>query len=366
MRLLDRYLLKELLLPVVYAFGGFYLFIVAFDITNELPRWQQKGLSGSEIALLYVYRTPQLLPDVLPVAVLLGMLYALAQHSRHNELVAIRAAGVHVWRMAAPYLATGVLFSVLLFSSNEYLMPRGESAANAMLNRTTESQWSTGISFRNESERRSWNIGAFNSVTYSLRQIDVGWTDEYGRHHRMFARSGKRDGDVWTFQDVELHEPDAANPGFPLKIITNSVAMPGFTETPELIASEIKISSMSSARLAKKIRFSLAEIANYLQLHPDLTGARAAELKTQLHGRLAQPWTCLVVVLLALPFGLLPGRRNAMVSIGIAIGVAFAFFFLSRLSLALGTGGHLPGWLAGWLPCWLFGGAGFLLVKRAA
>lgn len=366
MRLLDRYLLKELLLPVVYAFGGFYLFIVAFDIFNELPRWQQKGLAGGEIALLYVYRTPQLLPEVLPVAILLGMLYALAQHSRHNELVAIRAAGVHVWRLATPYLATGVFFSLLLFASNELLMPRGESAANAMLNRTTESQWSTGVSFRNGSENRSWNIGAFNTVTYSMRQVDVGWTDEYGHRHRMFAGRGRRDGDRWVFEGVELHEPDPANPGFPLKIVTNSVAMPGFSETPELIASEIKVSSMSSARLAKKVRFSLREIDNYLQLHPDLSGGRAAELKTQLHGRLALPWTCLVVVLLALPFGLLPGRRNAMVSVGLAIGVAFAFFFLSRLSLALGTGGHLPGWLAGWLPCLLFGGAGFTLVRRMA
>jgi lipopolysaccharide export system permease protein len=366
MRLLDRYLLKELLLPVVYAFGGFYLFIVAFDVFNELPRWQNKGLSGSEIALLYVYRTPQLLPDVVPVAVLLGMLYALAQHSRHNELVAIRAAGVNVWRLALPYLACGVGFSLLLFASNEYLMPRGESAANAMLNRTTESQWSTGISFRNEGAGRSWNIGAFNTVTFSMRQVDVGWSDEYGRHHRMFAQAGRRDGDVWKFEHVELHEPDAANPGFPLKTITDSISMPGFTETPELIASEIKISSMSSARLAKKVRFSLQEIDNYLTLHPHLTGGRAAELKTQLHGRLAMPWTCLVVVLLALPFGLLPGRRNAMVSIGMAIGVAFVYFFLSRLSLALGTGGHLPGWLAGWLPGLLFGGSGAALVKRMA
>ncbi|MBL6764673.1 MAG: LptF/LptG family permease [Verrucomicrobiae bacterium] len=366
MRLLDRYLLKELLLPVVYAFGGFFLFIVAFDLFNELPRWQQKGLSGLEIARLYVYRTPQMLPEVLPVAVLLGMLYALAQHSRHNELVAIRAAGVNVWRLAAPYLGTGVLFSLLLFASNEFLMPRGERAADAMLNRTTESQWSTGISFRNEGESRSWNIGAFNTITFSMRQIDVGWSDDYGRNHRMFAQSGRRDGDVWRFENVELHEPDAANPGFPLKIITNSVSMPGFTETPELIASEIKISSMSSARLAKKVRFSLEEIGNYLKLHPDLAGGRAAELRTQLHGRLAMPWTCLVVVLLALPFGFKPGRSNAMVSIGLAIGVAFAFFFVSRLSLALGTGGHLPGWIAGWLPCLLFGGTGFHLVRRNA
>jgi len=373
MRLLDRYLLKELIVPVAYAFVGFYIFFVAFDVFNELPAYQQNNLGGREILLVCIYKTPEFLAEVLPVAVLLGMLYALSQHSRNNELVAIRAAGVNIWRLSMPYLFVGVTFSLALFASNEWLMPRTKHAKETILQskiedpeRKTAEQWRSNISFKNEQEKRSWNIGAFNRITYGMRRVDVGWTDAYGGQHRMFAEEGKREDDKWVFENVEMHQPDVANPGFPLKIVTNRMVMPGFSETPELIASEIKISSMSSMRMAKKPRFSLREIQDYLMLHPELKGRKLGELTTQFHGRLALPWRCFVVILLALPFGLLPGRRNVMVAVGLAIGLAFGFLFLTRLSLALGTGGHLPGWLAGWLPMVLFGGGGCFMIRRNA
>lgn len=373
MRLLDRYLLKELIIPVVYAFGGFYLFIVAFDVFNELPRYQNNNLSAGDILAYYVYKTPQILGDVLPVALLLGMLYALSQHARHNELVAIRTAGVNVWRLAAPYLIVGILFSLTLFASNEWIMPRALNEAGRILesrhediHKKTAAQWTSRISFRNEREARSWNIGSFNRNTFSMVQVDVGWTDDFGNTQRMFAKKGQRKDDIWVFEDVELHQPDPQNPFLPLKTITNSLAMPGFSETPSLILAEHKISSMDRRRLAKRVRFSLQEISDYLELHPDLKGTKAAELQTQWHGRLALPWKCLIVVFLALPFGLLPGRRNIMVAVGSAIGLVFFFFFLSRFSLAMGTGGHVPGWVAGWLPVMLFGGGGFWMIKRAA
>ncbi len=362
------------MVPVAYAFGGFYLFIVAFHVFNELPRYQNNNLGAGDILQYYFCLTPELLGDVLPVALLLGMLYALAQHSRNNEMVAIRSAGVNVWRLAAPYLFVGTLASVTLFASNEWLMPRAQIKAARILEsrhtdpeKKTDAQWTPGrISFRNERDHRSWNIGSFNRDTYSMVQVDVGWTDDFGNTQRMFAKSGRREGDVWIFENVELHQPDPQNPFLPLKTITNSLAMPGFNETPELIASEIKIGSMDRSRLAKRVRFSLREIANYLELHPRLEGTKAAELQTQWHGRLALPWKCLVVVFLALPFGLLPGRHNVMVAVGSAIGLVFLFFFLSRFALALGTGGHIPGWLAGWSPILLFGGGGTWMIHRTA
>jgi len=197
-------------------------------------------------------------------------------------------------------------------------------------------------------------------------QVDVGWTDDFGQSQRLFARKGRWAGDHWVFEGVELHQPDPQNPFLPLKTITNSLAMPGFTETPELILAEYRISSMDRSRLAKRVRFSLREISDYLTLHPNLKGSKAAELKTQWHGRLALPWKCLVVVFLALPFGLLPGRRNLMVAVGSAIALVFFFFFLSRFALAMGTGGQAPGWVAGWLPVLLFGGGGAWMIHRAA
>ncbi|MGK0198881.1 MAG: lipopolysaccharide export system permease protein [Yoonia sp.] len=373
MRLLDRFLLRELMLPMVYTFGGFYLFFVAADLTNEMPRFQKNSMSGLDIIEFYIYRTPELMGTVAPIALLLTTLYALSQHARNNELIAIRTAGVGLWRMGAVYLGVGLFASVLLFVSSEWLEPNANLRADYVLNRRisdderrTDLQWRKAVSFKNERVDRSWNIGAYNVDTYKMLEVNVDWPDADGQRNKLFARQAFWEDEVWRFENVQMFQSTPADHGIPIQIVTNSIAMPGFNESPGLIASEIKISAMSGLRAAKKVRFSLREILNYFELHPGLTGPKAAELSTQFHGRLAMPWTCLVVVLLALPFGFLPGRRNVVAGFGVAIVLVFAFLFFTRISFALGTGGHVPGFIAGWLPQLLFGGGGFWMLRRLA
>ena len=87
-------------------------------------------------------------------------------------------------------------------------------------------------------------------------------------------------------------------------------------------------------------------------------------LDTQLYARLANPWTCLVVVSIAVPFGAPSGRRNVFVGVAASIFICFAYFILQRIGLALGTGGYLPPLIGAWLPNVLFGGAGLWLTRR--
>ena len=89
-----------------------------------------------------------------------------------------------------------------------------------------------------------------------------------------------------------------------------------------------------------------------------------AMLDTKLHGRLAAPWTCLVVVLIALPFGAMPGRRNVFVGVASSIVICFVYFVLMQLSLAFGTRHLVPPWLAAWAPNLLFAGAGIWLTWK--
>lgn len=370
MRLLDRYLLRELLLPLGYCLGGFLVFWIAFDLFNELPAFQQSRLHGGDVAEYYLVKLPELLITVLPVALLLALLYALTNHARHHELVAIRAAGVGLWRLSAPYLAVGFTASVLLFVLNEVAAPNGNELAADILNRYSANKaaatvWHQNLNFINEAAHRTWSIGAYNPKTAEMLKPNVEWRRPDGSRSQMFAERATRENGVWVFYNVLLFRyqpPD--NLVDPLRFTTNVLAAPEFAETPRLIKSEIKINSMDSYRVAKKIRFTLAEIADYQRLHPQLQGRKRAELTTQFHGRLAAPWTCLVVVLVALPFGALTGRRNVFVGVAASVFIVFAFFILSRLGLVLGTSGYLPGWLAAWLPHLLFGGGGAWFTHR--
>src|SRR6267143_1893213 len=130
MRLLDRYVLRELLVPLGYCLGAFLIFWIAFDLFTELEGLQEFKMHGSDIARYYLVRTPEFLVMVLPISLLLAMLYALTNHARHHEIAAIRAAGVSLWRLAVPYFGVGFAASLVLFALNEFCVPGSADLAD--------------------------------------------------------------------------------------------------------------------------------------------------------------------------------------------------------------------------------------------
>src|SRR6516225_11327215 len=134
MRLLDRYLLRELLVPLGYCLSGFLLLWVTADLVNELGSLQQHHLSAADIAKYYLVQAPGFLVLGMPIALLLALLYALTNHARHNEITAIRAAGVSLWRMCLPYLLVGLGLSLLSFGLNEFYVPDSADKAEAIRN----------------------------------------------------------------------------------------------------------------------------------------------------------------------------------------------------------------------------------------
>ena len=78
---------------------------------------------------------PEFFVLVLPILLLLALLYALTHHARHNEITALRAAGVGLWRLCAPYFAVGWLATGVYFALNEIAVPRCDRWAEQILNR---------------------------------------------------------------------------------------------------------------------------------------------------------------------------------------------------------------------------------------
>src|SRR5437773_12514194 len=135
MRLLDRYLLRELLIPFGYCLVGFLIFWVSFDLFADLANFQKLRLTVPDVLAYYVVKTPEMLVIVLPIAFLLALLYSLTDHARHHELTAMLAAGVGLARLALPYFATGLLLSGAAFAVNELWVPSCLDASEHILAR---------------------------------------------------------------------------------------------------------------------------------------------------------------------------------------------------------------------------------------
>lgn len=369
MRLLDRYLLRELLIPLGLCLGGFLVFWLVFDLLNVLDDFRRAGLGLFSIAAYYVYRLPEMLLVVMPVALLLGLLYALTHHGRYHELTAIMAAGISVWRWSLPYFGVGLLFSFVLYFLNEGPANAGNDAAERLLRSGTQQnadrQWHGRLNFRNEREDRTWNCEAVHLGTGELRSPHVDYGVGDGTRRQIYAASARWTAGHWTFLDARVYSYDYTTNTLPAPIlVTNMLAVVELTESPALMRSEIKISGMGRLHATNRPELTIAEILDYQHLHPHLAPRDRALLETQLQARLAAPWTCLVVVFIALPFGAATGRRNVFVGVASSIVICFLYFIISKVTIALGTSGHLPPAIAAWTPNFFFGATGAWLTAR--
>lgn len=480
MRLLDRYLVRELLAPLGACLSCFFIFWVGFDVLGRLDDFQKEKLRLLDVLQYYWVSVPELLLTVLPVGMLLALLYSLTNLSRHQELTAMRAAGISLWRLGLPYLILGGVASGGLYWLNDVLVPDAADRALAIRRRhiatTNETGWIQRLNFTNPGARRFWNISAFHLASGELkvpsfreplgagamrvvtastgRWINGAWkledTSEFLSRSKddpqpatkglvyvrtpeftstpgeMATWGGKEtvlsnqvwrvqihkvldNGQEWTvgafsptngeLKELKVKMPlgegaqrvvgafsgvwtngqwrfltarellyRSANDSDPMYVPAAGpypyLDLPHLEEDPDLLRSEAKISSLSTGRAMRRPQLSVREILDYQRLHPDIRPDLAALLATQLHARLAAPWTCLVVVLIAIPFGAPSGRRNIFYGVAGSIAIAFGYFVLQRVGYALAQNGQLPAWFGAWMPNMVFGVLGAVLISR--
>ena len=367
MRLFDRYLLRELLTPLAYCLGGFVVFWISFSLFARLDDLQEAKLHLLDVIELCLAWTPECLVTVLPIALLLALLYALTHHSRYNEITALRAAGLSLWRLCLPYFLVGLMASTALFVLNEIVVPRSANWADRILNRYVPKRNDASNQFHgftNVKANRIWIFSAYRLQTAEMSgPIVVNWTLPDGSIRKLYADRAVYANPGWTFfkvkEFVQTNETAAIVP----YLETNEVAISGFDETPSEIENEIRMSQYQTLH-SRNLNVPLSVLWEYLQRHPNLPAAEASNWWTKFEGRLAAPWTCLVVVLIAIPFGVAPGRRNLFVGVAGSVFICFTFFALQQVGLALGMGGYIPAWLAAWLPNLFFVAIGLLAMTR--
>src|SRR6267142_6118376 len=368
MRLLDRYLLRELVIPLGYCLAGLTLFLIAADLFANLSQYQRWKMHGSDLAEYYLMTLPSMLVFVLPISLLLPLLYSLTNHARHNEITAMRAAGISLWRLCLPYFGIGLAATGVLFAVNEYWAPDANDAADAIRVRRVQTGPAapanriSNFGFSNAREHRKWKAQLYKTDTGEMIKPSVLWTLADGSSRWLSADRGVWTNNTWTFYNVAEFRDEPQKESYLVPILqTNVLTMPSFNETPEEINNYIKLSGIFSAlpsRGTKRSDIPIGKIRQYLRFNPDPQPSVAYRLYTNLYGRLATPWTCLVVVLIAIPFAAGQGRRNVFVGVASSITICVIYFVLQQLGLVFGSIGSISPWLGAWLPNLSFSLAG--------
>ena len=186
MRLHDRYLFREFLAPLLFCLGGLMLLVVASDAFARLAELQERKLHGLEVVEYLALDTPAFLGQVLPFALLVAILAALTQHAKHNEITALRAAGLSLWRLCAPYFLVGLAATAGLFWLNEWAIPRCTEEADALLHRHVRKADDRGLDarrqnvrFYNSGAKRLWSVVDYQPQPPVMRGVTVSWTPPF-------------------------------------------------------------------------------------------------------------------------------------------------------------------------------------------
>jgi lipopolysaccharide export system permease protein len=134
MRILDKYILKELLGPFVFGICAFSSILVGTGTLFRIAQYITKyGASLTSVAKLFVYSLPAIIVVTFPMSMLLAALLAFSRLSSTSEITAMKSGGISFYRLAAPVVVAAFLVSLFAIGFNEFLVPAANSAYSRII-----------------------------------------------------------------------------------------------------------------------------------------------------------------------------------------------------------------------------------------
>ncbi len=358
--ILDRYFIRRYL-----WIGGLILVSVVsiFSIVTFFDRFVHISEHQQPVSMLleYIYyRLPEFFQLGLPMTALMATLLTLGLFYKFNEITAMKACGVSVFRMIVPAVVLAVIIGLLSFGIQENVLPRANQKAaevwNQIIDVSAPATGMQGFSWRaNKARDVFFNYEFFDPNRLAFRRLWVFEIDPaaWVLKRRMFAETARlTDGEIllengWArdFEGAEISRP-------PDPVLFESARLP-LPEGKGLFLNESK----------DPTQMKYAELGRYIE-EVEKLGFDTTRLKVDRSSKLSFPFVAVIMTLLGIPFAFAMGRRGALVGIGVSLGIALVFWTAIGVFKSLGGVGILPVFLASWGPPLLFGILGLYLSLR--
>ena len=326
---------------VALAFLSLFFFI---DFVDELGDVGKRGYTTPAAALVSLLEIPGHIYELMPIAVLIGTIYALARMAQSSEYTILRTGGLGPGRALQLLATLGLAFGLLTFVVGDYLAPLAESHSATVQARHKgglalgrSGAWLKDRRTTPEGERSySINVGS-TSGRGELRDIRIFEFDGNGALvRRISAREGQVDDDGrWALSGVTVTRWSGG--------ASAEAAHATDEHLPEMAWASALPAHVVSAAVLPLSTMSTAELARYIEHLSDNEQA-AQRYEIQFWKRALYPFACLVMMALALPFAYLHARAGGVslkVFGGIMLGISFV--------LLNNVAGHL-GLLRDWTP----------------
>ncbi len=359
MLIITRYFTKEFLKIFLQCIASFIALYVLVDLFDRLDDMIKHQVPVSLVIQYCLCLIPLIIYQVCPLGVLLCTFITIGVFVRHNEITALKAHGISLYRVLKVFLLVSVCLCLFSLWLQEYVLPYTNTRVKEIKNVHIKGKKKTRIlkkpHFWYRSQDNVYNIEFFDSEQNILQSITILYFGpKIFLKKRIDAEKAVWSDGKWIFSEgfIRYFKPDGemTSSRFKTKIIS-------IDKTPE----DFKMLHKEGSEM------SFSEIKNFVK---DIkkAGYPSAAYEVDMHAKISYSFINVIMALLGIPFALKIGRSGGM-SLGIAISIALGFLYWTFFAfcLSLGKGGAIPPFVSAWIANTTFASLGiymFLHVRQ--
>ncbi|MBW1766971.1 MAG: LPS export ABC transporter permease LptG [Deltaproteobacteria bacterium] len=345
MRILSRYLTIEffkLLLLCLITFVSIYLII---DFLQKIDNFFEAQASKSVMMSYFLHKAPFIIVQMLPPASLISAVIMFCLMKKNNEINAVKACGLNIFRLSQPVIMASLLIGIAIFLFSEIIVPYASSRSNKIWNIEVEKQDPTRFYGSNQiwykgSDSIYWMMRFDNEKKIMERPTFYFFDKAFRLIKRIDGRRGFWENGKWRIENGVIQEA-RKDGGYEFeKFMELYLQIP---ETPETFVRAVKrpeeMSYWELKRYTKKVRQEGYDETGYL---------------VDMNVKVAYPFISLIFVLIGIPIALGVKKGGMPLAVSIGMGICFLYMFTLGLSRSLGLSGVLPPVLAAWLANLIF------------
>ncbi len=349
-----RYLAREIIVSAIFVLLAFLLLFGFLEVVGELENINSKGYQLQQVLYYVFLNVPQHVYELLPIAALIGAVYALAQMAARSEFTILRMSGLDTRMLIGLLLQVGIPFAVLTFAVGEWVAPEATRYAEQYRMQAREQMvaqdFRTGLWIRDSyqtPEGRQTSFINFGQVhpDNSIDRIRIYSFDAGFRLQSYIeAESGEYlPPNQWRLKNSIRTDFDNHNPAEPVSGLK-------VTKIPEQIWQSRLHPDILGVLLVSPEKMSALSLVNYIR-HLKSNLQKTNRYEIAFWNKIAYPLALFVMITLALPFAYLHVRAGS-VSLKIFTGIMIGVFFhlLNSLFWRVGVLNTWPPFLTAILP----------------
>jgi LPS export ABC transporter permease LptG/LPS export ABC transporter permease LptF len=364
-QVVDRYVLRSFFFWCALLLVGFVLMTHVYEFFDLLSDIVKNNIAMTRVLTYLFFRTPELIFELAPMSVLVGVLVTFGVLTKHNEITAMKASGVSLYRLAVPVLAAALLMSGGLFAFAHYYVPDANRKQDAI---RKEIKGKPVQTYLHPDRKWVFDPGSNNDpkVFYfkyidgaqklmsgpQVFELDPG---NFRIHKHISAEKARWEPNLqtWVFENGwSRQDPGGRHEKFD-NFTGKAATFPELDEKPDYFLQEVlQDQQMNYQQLAAYIR----ELQR--------SGIDTITLQVSFYRKFALPLFALVMALISVPFAFLAGNKGAMAGVGVSFAIAIAYWTIGKLFEQLGDVNLLPAALAAWSPDVIFAMAGAYFFTR--